>query len=232
MRANRREPGSVVFWFQSAKGRPHGGLPQVRIRSWITTGKYYWPRSIPCSRRRKPATRRRKPLSWTRHGWAACRAWMPCRRRRCRKRRAGGGGKNCCRSKLPCGVLKKMITVIARAAVKISRRRAWRPIPQYSYASAAPRQKNCCRRPPCGRPDIVVDCHVGEFSALEPEENRSRFPSVRPHGGFMPSGAPTTCSGRPEAPSATNPDCVWVPPRDIQPGSTGHSSCFSSLSTR
>ena len=29
------------------------------------------------------------------------------------------------------------------------------------------------------------------FCALEPEGNRDRFPSVRPHGGFMPSGAPT-----------------------------------------
>jgi len=161
MRANRREPGSVPFWFQSIKCRPHGGLLQGNIQVWKTTGKYYWPRSNPCSRRRKPATRRRKPLSWTRHGWAACRAWMPCRRRRCRKRRGGGGGKNCCRSTLPCGALRKMITVIARTAAKISRRRAWRSIPLSCYASPAPQQKNCCRRPPCGRT----------------EGNRDRFPS-------------------------------------------------------
>ena len=31
MRANRREPGSVPFWFQSKKGRPHGGLLQQFI---------------------------------------------------------------------------------------------------------------------------------------------------------------------------------------------------------
>jgi len=29
MRANRREPVSVPFWFQSKKCRPHGGLLQV-----------------------------------------------------------------------------------------------------------------------------------------------------------------------------------------------------------
>ena len=28
MRANRREPVSVPFWFQSIKCRPHGGLLQ------------------------------------------------------------------------------------------------------------------------------------------------------------------------------------------------------------
>ena len=30
MPANRREPVSVPFWFQSIKCRPHGGLLQVR----------------------------------------------------------------------------------------------------------------------------------------------------------------------------------------------------------
>ena len=47
MPANRKEPESAPFWFQSAQGRPHGGLLQgaghARDRSGLPNGGFMPP---------------------------------------------------------------------------------------------------------------------------------------------------------------------------------------------